>query len=76
MSRIAVIGGGLMGHGIALTFARKGHEVIVSDPVASALAAVPDRIRESLALLGDGTDEIPATGQAMFPVPPGESHKK
>ena len=51
---IAVIGGGLMGHGIALTFARAGHPVTVTDPVPAALATVPERIAESLGLLGAG----------------------
>lgn len=57
MTRIAVIGGGLMGHGIALTFARAGHAVAVTDPVAETLASVPARVAESLGLLGadDGT---------------------
>ncbi|NNE87049.1 MAG: 3-hydroxyacyl-CoA dehydrogenase family protein [Silicimonas sp.] len=48
MSKIAVIGGGLMGHGIALTMARAGHDVAVTDPSAEALASVPARIAESL----------------------------
>ena len=60
MSNIAVIGGGLMGHGIALTFARAGHDVRVTDPVAAALETVPDRIGESMALLGADAAEIKA----------------
>ena len=52
MSRVAVIGGGLMGHGIALTMARAGHRVAVSDPSPEALATVPQRIAESLKPLG------------------------
>jgi len=60
MSRIAVIGGGLMGHGIALTFARAGHSVAVTDPVPEALATVPDRVRDSLRLLAAGDAEIVA----------------
>ena len=40
MMRIAIIGGGLMGHGIALTFAKAGHAVTVTDPVPDALASV------------------------------------
>ncbi len=58
MTRIAVIGGGLMGHGIALTFARAGHDVVVTDPVAATLATVPDRIAESMRLLGANKTEI------------------
>jgi 3-hydroxybutyryl-CoA dehydrogenase len=52
MSRIGVVGAGLMGHGIALTMARAGHEVAVFDPVAEARAALPDRVATSLAALG------------------------
>ncbi|MEO1681545.1 MAG: 3-hydroxyacyl-CoA dehydrogenase NAD-binding domain-containing protein [Pseudomonadota bacterium] len=56
--RISVIGAGLMGHGIALTFARAGHPVVVTDPVAEARAALPDRIADSLRLMGTAQDEI------------------
>ena len=52
--QIAVIGGGLMGHGIALTFARANQYVTVFDPSAEMLATVPKRVSESLALLGVG----------------------
>ncbi len=52
MSRVAVIGAGLMGHGIALTMARAGHAVRVTDPVAAALADLPDRVRASMAAMG------------------------
>ena len=58
---IAVIGAGLMGHGIALTFARAGHPVVVDDPNSEVLASCPDRIAESLTLLGALDDEISAT---------------
>ena len=60
MTLIAVIGGGLMGHGIALTFARCGHSVTVTDPVPDALASVPERIAASMALLGASGAEIEA----------------
>ncbi|MEO1705010.1 MAG: 3-hydroxyacyl-CoA dehydrogenase NAD-binding domain-containing protein [Pseudomonadota bacterium] len=53
MSRIAIIGAGLMGHGIALTFARARHEVRLTDPVAESLASAPARIRDSLHALGE-----------------------
>jgi len=58
MPQIAVIGAGLMGHGIALSFARAGHAVTVWDPVAVTLAALPDRITQSLQLLGAEAAEI------------------
>lgn len=50
--QIAVLGAGLMGHGIALTMARAGHAVILTDPVPEARAAVTGRIAASLALMG------------------------
>ncbi|WP_108839164.1 3-hydroxyacyl-CoA dehydrogenase family protein [Tateyamaria sp. Alg231-49] len=58
MSRIAVIGGGLMGHGIALTFARAGHDVTVTDPNTDMLNSVPVRVSESMALLGADEAEV------------------
>lgn len=58
MERIAVVGAGLMGHGIAQVFACAGHEVAVHDPDAAALASVPDRVRSNLELLG--LDTAPA----------------
>jgi len=42
---IAVIGAGLMGHGIAQVFAAAGHPVAVFDPAPAALASLPDRLR-------------------------------
>jgi 3-hydroxybutyryl-CoA dehydrogenase len=48
----AVIGAGLMGHGIALTLARAGQYVAVTDPMDAARAALPARVAESLRLMG------------------------
>jgi len=56
--QIAVIGAGLMGHGIALTFARAGQYVRIFDPVADSLKTVPARISESMRLLGADEEEI------------------
>jgi 3-hydroxybutyryl-CoA dehydrogenase len=47
-SRIAVIGAGLMGHGIAQVFAVAGHEVTVFDSAAASLEAVRERIAANL----------------------------
>ncbi len=58
MTKVAIIGGGLMGHGIALIFARAGHDVSVAEPMDDMRATLIDRIRESLALLGAGESEI------------------
>jgi 3-hydroxybutyryl-CoA dehydrogenase len=52
MEKIAVIGAGLMGHGIAQVFAAKGHEVAIHDPFPEALVRVPERVRANLRSLG------------------------
>ncbi|MEO6301174.1 MAG: 3-hydroxyacyl-CoA dehydrogenase family protein, partial [Paracoccaceae bacterium] len=49
--RIAVIGAGLMGHGIALTLARAGHHIAVTDPIPEARAALHNRVADSLRLM-------------------------
>ena len=49
--RIAVVGAGLMGHGIAQIFAAAGHSVSIYDPVPAALAAVPERVKAIMAAL-------------------------
>ena len=50
--RIAVIGAGLMGAGIAQVFAARGYPVTVFDPLEEARAALPGRIAANLRLLG------------------------
>jgi 3-hydroxybutyryl-CoA dehydrogenase len=56
MERAAVIGGGLMGHGIAQVLAIGGLDVVVHDPVPEALEAVPARIAANLEALGVAVD--------------------
>jgi 3-hydroxybutyryl-CoA dehydrogenase len=51
--KIGVIGGGLMGHGIAYLLAAAGHEVGVFEPAAELRASLPQRLRAILDLLGD-----------------------
>ena len=51
--RIAVIGAGLMGHGIAQAFALAGHEVNVTDTVMKNLESLERRIAANLRDLGD-----------------------
>jgi 3-hydroxybutyryl-CoA dehydrogenase len=53
---IAVIGAGLMGHGIGWLFADAGHSVRIFDRSAAALAALPGRLAEISALFGRGGD--------------------
>lgn len=50
--RIAVVGAGLMGHGIAQVFLSAGHSVRVHDTDSAILATVPGRIRTNLETLG------------------------
>jgi len=50
---IAIVGAGLMGHGIAQVFAVGGHEVAVYDPAAAARASLHSRIATNLADLGE-----------------------
>lgn len=57
----AVIGAGLMGHGIALTLARAGQYVALTDPHDPTLKSAPKRIAESLRLLGADDAEIART---------------
>jgi 3-hydroxybutyryl-CoA dehydrogenase len=51
--RISIVGGGLMGHGIALVFAAAGHDVRITDPVAEVRARIRDRIGATLDELGN-----------------------
>jgi 3-hydroxybutyryl-CoA dehydrogenase len=59
---IAVVGAGLMGHGIAQVFAEAGHAVTLHDPFPEALAAAPGRIRENLTQLGRDPDVADRVG--------------
>jgi 3-hydroxybutyryl-CoA dehydrogenase len=57
-ARIAVIGAGLMGHGIAQVFALAGHEVNITDAVLQNLDTVKARIAANLRDLGDDEDVV------------------
>ena len=52
-ARIAVIGSGLMGHGIAQVFALAGHDVTITDSHKPNLDTVKQRIATNLRDLGD-----------------------
>ncbi len=68
MSRIAVIGGGLMGHGIALTFARAGHDVRVSEPAKPMRDNLAARVAESLSHMGVSAPDAQAATSRVTPV--------
>ena len=64
-ARIAVIGAGLMGHGIAQVFALAGHDVAIFDAIAASLNTARDRIAANLRDLGDdarAVDRVAAIG--------------
>lgn len=50
--RIGVIGGGMMGHGIAYLFAAAGHEVSIYELSAAVRAEIPARLKAICELLG------------------------
>jgi 3-hydroxybutyryl-CoA dehydrogenase len=57
-ARIAVIGAGLMGHGIAQVFALAGHDVTIYDAVAASLDSAKARILTNLEDLGDDPSAV------------------
>jgi 3-hydroxybutyryl-CoA dehydrogenase len=52
---IGIVGGGLMGHGIAYLLAAAGHEVRIFEPSPAVRASVPQRLHAIAELLGDDT---------------------
>jgi 3-hydroxybutyryl-CoA dehydrogenase len=64
LAQIAVVGAGLMGHGIAQVFASAGHLVTVHDSSSEALASLRDRVRANLSDLGQDA----AAADRVFPV--------
>src|SRR5882672_2555005 len=57
-ARIAVVGAGLMGHGIAQVFALAGHDVTIYDPAAASLDSARARILTNLKDLGDDQSAV------------------
>src|SRR3981081_1327462 len=57
-ARIAVIGAGLMGHGIAQVLALAGHDVAIYDPVQASLDSVKARILTNMRDLGDDPSAV------------------
>jgi 3-hydroxybutyryl-CoA dehydrogenase len=51
--RIGVVGGGLMGHGIAYLLAAAGHRVGVFEPAVEIRVSLPQRLQAIVDLLGD-----------------------
>jgi 3-hydroxybutyryl-CoA dehydrogenase len=57
-ARIAVLGAGLMGHGIAQVFALAGHDVSITDAAVASLDSVKSRIAANLKDLGDDQSAV------------------
>jgi 3-hydroxybutyryl-CoA dehydrogenase len=57
-ARIAVVGAGLMGHGIAEVFALAGHDVTITDTVMQNLDTAKSRIGENLHDLGEDASVV------------------
>lgn len=53
IQKIAVIGAGTMGHGIAHTFSRHGYKVNLYDSFPASLEAAPEKMREELMFMAD-----------------------
>jgi 3-hydroxybutyryl-CoA dehydrogenase len=51
--KIGVVGGGLMGHGIAYLLAADGHDVAIFEPAADIRGSLPQRLQAIVDLLGD-----------------------
>jgi len=63
--KIAVIGAGLMGAGIAQVFAAEGYDIVVCDPIDDARASLNDRIRANLKAIESDpvyADRVASTG--------------
>ena len=59
MSEIAVLGAGIMGHGIALVFALGGHAVRLTDSRAETLAKAPALMASALETLREPARSMP-----------------
>lgn len=67
MPRIAVIGAGLMGHGIAQVFALAGHDVSIYDSVTANLDSAKARILGNLRDLGDDQSAVERVRPPTWP---------
>jgi len=62
-SRIAVIGGGLIGTSWSALFLAYGHEVALYEPVEDARAGLADKIAQLSAQIGELEQNLPAPGR-------------
>jgi len=69
ISSVGIVGAGLMGHGIALTFARAGLVVKIHDPVQASLDDLLDRVSASMTALGCSSNEVDKALPLISPCP-------
>jgi 3-hydroxybutyryl-CoA dehydrogenase len=62
LPRIAVVGGGLMGAGIAQVFAAAGHRVTVQEPFDQVRSTILERIRAGLTQVGSDPELVNNVG--------------
>lgn len=60
MAKVAIVGAGTMGHGLALLFALGGHEVSITDTSAEVLARVPALVASALDTLREAGEADPS----------------
>ena len=53
VSTVGVLGAGLMGHGLALEFARAGYEVLIFDSIESQRDSAPERLQGAYKTMSD-----------------------
>lgn len=58
MLRIAVIGGGLMGAGLAQLFAQRGHPVAIVEPAEAVREELPERLRSICATMHEDASRM------------------
>jgi len=54
IKKMGVVGAGLMGHGIAQSYAQYGYPVTITDAAKQALAGVKDRMKANLETMAEG----------------------
>ncbi len=66
ISTVGVLGAGLMGHGLALEFARAGYEVAIYDTIAAMRESAPERLRGAYKTMSDmGMAEAAAADETL-----------
>ena len=65
METVAVIGAGLMGHGIAQVLAQAGHRVTLTDSDGAALSSARDRIARNIGEMGVDVEPVLARVHAV-----------